>query len=568
MNTVAVAYSYLRFSSTQQSHGDSIRRQTELRDAWLAKHRVTLDTSISLRDEGKSAFTGEHRRNPDRHALAAFLQLVEKGRIPKGSYLIVENLDRLSREHIQPALILFLNLLQAGVRVVQLLPVEAVYDDKSESMNIMMAIMELSRGHSESVMKSERIGRAWADLKRRAATEKIPITPMVPSWLRVEGDRIVTIPERAAVVKKIFRLVTEGHGLVAICRKLNADGVPTFGRSKVWNPSTAYKVAHSRAAVGEYQPYRKKGTEADGDPIPGYFPQVVTDAQFWAAQAALKSRHEGGRRTIRQFNPFAGLLHDARDGEKMYVTGPGARSNHTLVSYGASRGKPNSRHVSFPLRPFVEGVLSQLRELRPSDVIGEDDAADEVAALSAHRVDLESRVATLQSELESGDGEIRAAVAALRKLEMKLQEVIGAEAVARAKAASPVSTAIGDIRGVIDLALRHDNDDTRARLKTAVRRVVSQALCLFVAHGRSRVAAVQVFIKDTEQCRGYLLGYTQGRGNAQVKTPAKWWVRSYLELNPGKFDLRNKAHVAALERQLAKLAPDTFAAPTMEDAAV
>src|SRR5215471_18471211 len=94
------AYSYIRFSSPEQAKGDSIRRQESLRDAWLAKTGAVLDTSLSLRDEGVSAFAGAHRQNADRHALAAFLELVKQGRIPRGSYLIVESLDRLSREHI------------------------------------------------------------------------------------------------------------------------------------------------------------------------------------------------------------------------------------------------------------------------------------------------------------------------------------------------------------------------------------------------------------------------------------------------------------------------------------
>src|SRR4051812_18370777 len=98
------AYSYVRFSSPEQAKGDSRRRQEEVRDAWIAKAGATLDTELSLRDEGVSAFSGGHRTNPDRHALAAFLELVKRGRIQRGSYLIVESLDRLSREHIMPAL--------------------------------------------------------------------------------------------------------------------------------------------------------------------------------------------------------------------------------------------------------------------------------------------------------------------------------------------------------------------------------------------------------------------------------------------------------------------------------
>ena len=48
-----IAFSYLRFSSPAQAEGDSVRRQTALRDAWLKRNSaVKLDTSLTLIDAG------------------------------------------------------------------------------------------------------------------------------------------------------------------------------------------------------------------------------------------------------------------------------------------------------------------------------------------------------------------------------------------------------------------------------------------------------------------------------------------------------------------------------------
>src|SRR5262245_11384720 len=113
-----LAYSYVRFSSPEQAKGDSLRRQTEAAAEWCKRSKVRLDTTTTFRDLGKSAFLGDHRTNPDRHALARFLKMVEDGKVPRGSYLLIENLDRLSREHVLPALSLLLNLIQDGIRVV------------------------------------------------------------------------------------------------------------------------------------------------------------------------------------------------------------------------------------------------------------------------------------------------------------------------------------------------------------------------------------------------------------------------------------------------------------------
>ena len=126
----------------QQAAGDSVRRQVELTAEWCRRNGVRLDESISLRDEGVSAFRGKHRENPDTNALAAFVAAVHAGKIAPGSYLIVESLDRLSREKIRPALTLLLNLIESGIKVVQLLPIEVVYDEDVEPMQLLMAVME------------------------------------------------------------------------------------------------------------------------------------------------------------------------------------------------------------------------------------------------------------------------------------------------------------------------------------------------------------------------------------------------------------------------------------------
>src|SRR5262245_17290487 len=127
-----LAYSYLRFSSPQQAAGDSIRRQTQATRDWCDRNKVPLDESLTLRDEGVSAFRGKHRENPDVHGLATFLAAVKTGRVPRGSFLVVENLDRLSRESIVPAVNLFTGILLAGIKVVQLQPAEQTFHDGAD----------------------------------------------------------------------------------------------------------------------------------------------------------------------------------------------------------------------------------------------------------------------------------------------------------------------------------------------------------------------------------------------------------------------------------------------------
>lgn len=51
-----LVYSYLRFSDPRQSAGGSTDRQIAYAAKWAAEHNLELDTRLSLRDEGLSAY--------------------------------------------------------------------------------------------------------------------------------------------------------------------------------------------------------------------------------------------------------------------------------------------------------------------------------------------------------------------------------------------------------------------------------------------------------------------------------------------------------------------------------
>src|SRR3954452_11634752 len=89
------AYSYLRFSTPEQAAGDSHRRQTQMARTYAQRHGLVLDETLTFHDLGVSAYRG---KNADRGRLADFLQAVRDGVVAKGSFLLVETLDRVSRQ--------------------------------------------------------------------------------------------------------------------------------------------------------------------------------------------------------------------------------------------------------------------------------------------------------------------------------------------------------------------------------------------------------------------------------------------------------------------------------------
>ena len=112
------AYSYLRFSTPEQESGDSVRRQIANAENWAKNQGIDLDDILKFEDRGISAYRGLNRI---KGALGNFLNLVKEGKIPYNSYLIVENLDRLSRENVIYALLQFLSIIQQGIRIVTLM---------------------------------------------------------------------------------------------------------------------------------------------------------------------------------------------------------------------------------------------------------------------------------------------------------------------------------------------------------------------------------------------------------------------------------------------------------------
>ena len=108
--------------------------------------------------------------------------------------------DRLSRQAARLALPPILSLVNAGIKVVQLHP-ETVLDESSDAVAIILAVVSLARGHDESMTKSTRVGAAWAQKRKDAATKVL--TAKVPGWVRYDAGRLTLDPARAEVVRRI-----------------------------------------------------------------------------------------------------------------------------------------------------------------------------------------------------------------------------------------------------------------------------------------------------------------------------------------------------------------------------
>jgi DNA invertase Pin-like site-specific DNA recombinase len=583
-----VAISYKRYSSPEQGKGDSLRRQSALEEAWLKRNpTIPPDKSgLSGADEGKSAYHGKNL--DDTAVLGRFLQAVQSGQVPQGSYLLIENLDRLSRKNPWESVPLLCSIVNAGVRVVQLVP-EIVFE-KNNPLQLMMASVELMRGHSESGGKSSR-NKANLDGMRERARNKMnqlprrkdglvtkAVTAQLPGWVRIgEDGGLEEVPGRADAVRLIFNLAVEGYGASSVVKKLKADKVPAFGdreesyrddSNKVhhravkgerygcgdWRVSYVRRILKSRRVLGEWQPRDLKGNKL-GEPIKGYFPRVVSDEDFVRAQAAVAGRKQPqGRIGEGVASVFGGLLRNARDGGSYYVAQTSAKGVTYRRLLNRSSVEGASKAVTFDYPVLERALLTCLDEIDVNELLGKPrNLTAEAAALGAELDEVKARLVSLKAQLAT------CLPAALPILSEQIGKdatrqddlVRRLEAVEQEKAL-PIQETWTECKGLIaflDDAQGEELTDRRLRLRSTIRRIVQSVWVLVVRRGRDRAAAVQVRFAGGGQ-REYAVWYSPDHRNARTARPG-WYRVASVRSAFGHFDPGSDAAIGVAPFDLA-----------------
>jgi hypothetical protein len=319
------AYSYIRFSQLSQSRGGSLERQSMTAQEYVEKEELILDTTLKLQDLGVSAFKGKNAREG---ALKEFMEAVESGKVKAGSYLLIEDMDRLTRLPVMEGLAVFQRILAGGIILVTLkngmkYSLESLRDDWTKLMPV---LFDMSRGNAESERKSYLLTKAWKKKKEEAQNLK-PMGDNAPRWLAYVVDektgegRYEPIPERVELVRRIFQLSIDGYGHGSITAMLNKERIPPFKRPGTdirdnkrltWGVTSVSRLLGNRAVLGEYQPWSVAGSltkrTESGPAIPGYYPQIVGLDLFNGVQGAIEGRKiKRSTKQTKNFNIWAGI---------------------------------------------------------------------------------------------------------------------------------------------------------------------------------------------------------------------------------------------------------------------
>lgn len=365
-------------------------------------------------------------------------------------------------------------------------------------------------------------------------------------------------------MRRVFEMARSGMGVSLIAKRLNAEAVPVLGRKVfkgkpvVWSLANVYHLLTSRSVYGEFQPMKGRGSKKDrtpvGDPIPDYFPAVIDRDRFYAVQNAMQTRSTCGRgRRGKRVYLFSGLLKDAHDGGTMYYKMHDKKRGVSIIPTGAksARGGPWS---CFPAAPFDDAIISELRELRVSDVEGDNAGAAKVAALSGELAEVEALAGKWREKMDN-PAIVDTVAAKLEELNGQIKQLRKELAAAEREAGTTLAEAWGEFRTLSEVLAKDKSEALREKVRAALRRAIESVTCLFLGVGRRRVAAVRVEFRGTGRHRDYLIVYDPPRSNGARKGKARPpLVVSFAAAGlAGDIDLRDPADARLVEQFLGGL---------------
>lgn len=410
---MAKLYSYIRFSSPQQASGDSLRRQVEGAQAYAEQHGVEY-ADRSFRDLGISAF-----KDGNRASLDDLLTAIESGVIQSGDVVYLDAVDRLSRQGFDHVYQLIRQILLAGVVVVA--ANEGLRLDAS-SLNDMTAVIRLAMAstlaHDESQKKAQRVRAAKAKQREQALKGK-PVNRRLPYWLVRTGTGYDIDETKAEPIRLIVELRSQGVGLHAICRELNAKGYPTRYGKGGWQYSTLADLVRHPALYGGLQLAKRVGDRYVPDQVvPDYFPPLVSFAEW----QALQSKATGNAGGPTQDNPLARLAR-CQCGAAMFLKiskrlVKGVQRVYRAWECTGQRGGSCSVQGAKPVVDLDKAVRHAVGHLRVSH--SDDQASRRLMHIEQALNDKRQRLDEIRGLLVSGSGSVSVLASAAGQLETEI----------------------------------------------------------------------------------------------------------------------------------------------------
>ncbi|NUU65105.1 recombinase family protein [Enterobacteriaceae bacterium BIT-l23] len=429
-------FSYIRWSSSRQSEGTTLARQTAAAKAFAVEHDLEYD---EIRDEGVSAFRG---KNSKRGALADFIAAVEAGAIPSDSWLYVENLDRLSRDEAMRSNDLLRRLLSLGMTVVTGQD-KRIHTPESEKdvMAMIFSILAFERANEESRTKQKRtVGNALALVERHKQGRPVNIKAVgsAPWWIDASGPQYEAVkphPVHWVAAKKAVELFLRGWGAYRVVTYLNqhlelypaprGNKGPRQRVRSFWTIPTVKRLRLSRALIGE----KVMTLSGSSYTLQNYYPPLCTEQEF----ARLNDIRENNRikigserKTTTFLSGLGGLLRCGHcDTPMTYYTKEG---RIRYVCAGGQQYVSTCRAWSVQGRLLEACVIRAVWVANTLDIAANGSDLESLQPLIDQRREeaenLNKQIENLTTAIQMGTGPIASLVMALQRAESEKNSLL------------------------------------------------------------------------------------------------------------------------------------------------
>jgi DNA invertase Pin-like site-specific DNA recombinase len=402
---MAKAHSYIRFSSTKQEKGDSLKRQQELINKWLIKNPKVELSNLAFKDLGISGYHGNHLK----HDFGRLLDAIEDNKIKSGDYILVEAIDRIGRLPMLKALNVLTGICLHGVKIITLED-NQTYSEKEIESNagiIYHLIGKIDMAHNYSKSLSKRIKASWESKRENADNGIIPKRKSF-WWLtrcpKSDLFEVLTDSDKA-ILNEVFKQFNSGVSyarIVDYLKSLNDERFKTTSHPAIrqWIQSTT--------CLGYWQESK-------------IYPQAIDDATFYIAQQELKERSTGKVQGAASGHVMAGLVKCSLCGSNYSVRNH-KHSASVMFCGKSKRGKTHcSNTKSIPLAIFDEfryqTQIEYLYKIMGSEI--QQEVENELIGIDGKIKECDLSIERIENAINSG--EIKNPTRLYKKLD-KLQD--------------------------------------------------------------------------------------------------------------------------------------------------
>lgn len=268
----------------------------------------------------------------ERPEMQKLLRSVDDGEVEA---VVVMDLDRLGRGDMVDAGTIFRTFRDSETLIIT--PTEVI-DCTAEGAELLFGFKSMI-AREELKLINKRLQRG----RRRSAKDGKSITRKPPyGYLRDEALKLHPHPEEAPVVRKIFELMSEGHGRHKVVKLLDQMGYkPPEG--DLWEQSTISSMIKNEVYLGHIIWGKQKHLKRNGKRVRKNVPEdqwvrhdnahepIVSPELFEKANLALKGRWRAPTREgIGLSNPLAGIIKCSVCERALYLSRTADRPNPQL----------------------------------------------------------------------------------------------------------------------------------------------------------------------------------------------------------------------------------------------